>query len=212
MGSPKGAFFQTVISSSGKHPISINFKVISSFSKDLIFTFVPGFICDKFINLIFGKYIIHLKKSISILEINLGTLHFINNGISPEIKDKIKLKNFLAFIFENEKIAFKKLNYIFCNDDYLLKLNTEFLGHNTLTDILTFSFSNKGLPIIAEIYISVQRVKENSLKLNVGYYPELYRVMFHGILHLCGYSDHNLKEKKLMRKMENFYLNKYCFT
>jgi len=90
----------------------------------------------------------------------------------------------------------------------MLGLNKEFLNHDAYTDILTFTLSAKKTSIIAEIYISVERVIENARKLNNEYYDELLRVMIHGILHLCGYSDHTTKEKLQMRKKEDFYLSK----
>lgn len=142
----------------------------------------------------------------------MGTILFSNNGISPAIKDKPELKQFLVSIFENENVQFKSVSYIFCKDDYLLSLNQRFLNHDTLTDILTFTLSGKATLIISEIYISIERVKENALSLNSGYQQELYRVMIHGILHLCGYSDHTPRQKSLMRKREDFYLSQYCFT
>jgi len=142
----------------------------------------------------------------------LGTILFTNNGISPAIKDKLKLKQFLVSIFRNEDVKFKSVSYLFCKDDYLLTLNQRYLNHDTLTDILTFTLSVKDSTIISEIYISVERVKENAISLKTNYQQELYRVMIHGILHLCGYSDHTPKQKKLMRKKEDYYLSQYSFT
>ncbi len=142
----------------------------------------------------------------------MGTILFSNNGISPAIKDKAELKQFLVWIFENENVQFKSVSYIFCKDDYLLSLNQRYLNHDTLTDILTFTLSGKYTLIISEIYISVERVKENAFLLKNNYQQELYRVMIHGILHLCGYSDHTPRQKSLMRKREDFYLSQYSFT
>lgn len=142
----------------------------------------------------------------------MGTILFSNNGISPAIKDKSELKHFLISIFKNENVQFKSVSYIFCKDDYLLSLNQRYLNHDTLTDILTFTLSGRATLIISEIYISVERVKENAFLLKTGYQKELYRVMIHGILHLCGYSDHTPRQKSLMRKREDYYLSQYCFT
>ena len=122
------------------------------------------------------------------------------------IKEKRKLKSFLISIFEIEGVSLDKISYIFCKDDYLLRLNQKFLKHNTYTDVITFTLSEGNAPLIAEIYISIKRVKENAIQLKEEYYNELFRVMIHGILHLCGYSDHTLKEKLEIRKKENFYL------
>ena len=142
----------------------------------------------------------------------MKTIKFNNRGISPEIKDKQELKQFLVSIFENEKVGFEHISYIFCKDSFLLKLNQEYLNHNTYTDILTFTLSDKSAPINAEIYISIERVWENAASLKNAYREELYRVMIHGILHLCGFSDHSSEEKKVMRQKEDFYLSQYRFT
>jgi rRNA maturation RNase YbeY len=142
----------------------------------------------------------------------LGTIKFSNHGISPQIEDIPKLKDFLFSIFQNEKVEFKRVDFIFCKDDYLLKLNLQYLGHNNFTDILTFTLSSKKQSLFSEIYISIDRVRENALSFKIPYSNELHRVMIHGILHLCGYSDHSVFEKKKMREKEDFYLNKLSFT
>ncbi len=138
----------------------------------------------------------------------MGTVKFNNNGISPSIRDQRKLKEFLISVFYSEEVDFKSVSYIFCKDDFMLGLNKEFLIHDTYTDIITFTLSSIHSSIIAEIYISVERVIENAKKLKNDYYDELHRVMIHGILHLCGYSDHTTEEKFQMREKEDFYLLK----
>jgi probable rRNA maturation factor len=143
----------------------------------------------------------------------LRIIKFINHdGPSAKIKNKLKLKNFLISIFSNENVNFEAISYIFCNDTFLLELNQQFLNHNTYTDIITFILSDKLDPIVSEIYISIERVRENSASLKVSYEKELYRVMIHGVLHLCGLSDHTYQEKKIMRQKEDFYLSQYSFT
>lgn len=139
----------------------------------------------------------------------MGTISFNNHGISSNLKDKLLLKTFLSSIFAEEKVVFKSVSYIFCKDDYLLKLNERYLNHDTLTDILTFTLSGSFLPIVSEIYISIERVKENAAELNVNYETELRRVMIHGILHLCGYEDFSDSKKAQMRSKEDYYLSKY---
>jgi len=149
----------------------------------------------------------------SILEIHvLKTIKFYNQGVSPGIKKKQNLKSFLISIFVAEKVDFDCISYIFCKDEFLLGLNRKYLNHDTYTDIITFTLSDKSAPINAEIYISIERVIENSISLKIDFHEELYRVMIHGILHLCGLSDHSPKEKKAMRQKENFYLSQYSFT
>lgn len=138
----------------------------------------------------------------------MGTISFNNHGVSTVLKGKLLLKTFLSSIFAEEGLNFKSVSYVFCTDDFLLKLNQQYLKHDTLTDILTFTLSGTSLPIVSEIYISIERVKENAQTLNVNYEDELHRVMIHGILHLCGYEDHSPKEKSEMRSKEDYYLSK----
>ncbi len=132
---------------------------------------------------------------------------FTNHGISPGIENKKALKAFLISVFKKEQTQFERVSYLFCKDQYVLGLNQKYLNHNTLTDILTFTLSGMSLPIISEIYISVERVKENAATLKTVYQTELARVMIHGILHLCGYADDTPHKKSLMRKKEDIYLS-----
>jgi probable rRNA maturation factor len=119
--------------------------------------------------------------------------------------NKIKTRQFVQVIFEKEKTSLKRVDYIFCSDEYLLDINRSFLHHNFFTDILTFNLSDSP-PIKSEIYISVDRVKENAFVFKVTKKEELLRVIIHGALHLCGYNDKTKKESKIMRNMENHYL------
>ena len=98
------------------------------------------------------------------------------------------------------------INYIFCDDNYLLELNIKYLDHNTLTDIITFNY-NIGKSISADIFISVDRILENANKYEVSFQDELHRVMIHGILHLLGYKDKTKDENSLMREKEDYYLS-----
>lgn len=137
----------------------------------------------------------------------MGTINFSHYNVPAPLKDKLFAKTFLARVFAEENIAFKSVSYVFCNDEYLLTLNKQYLNHDTLTDILTFTLSGVSLPIVSEIYISVERVKENAIINQVDFLNELYRVMIHGILHLCGYNDTAPREKAQMRRKEDFYLS-----
>ena len=141
----------------------------------------------------------------------MSTIIFNNNGISPSLKVKPFLKIMLTSIFEEEGFDFESVSYIFCTDEYLLKLNQQYLNHDTLTDVITFTLSETSLPIISEIYISVERVRENAVLHGAAYEDELHRVMIHGILHLCGYSDHTPELKLGMRAKEDYYLDKMSF-
>ena len=142
----------------------------------------------------------------------MGNITFTNHSIKSFRFDKLLLKSFLPLIFLEEEIEFSEVSYIFCSDEYLLGLNKEFLNHDTLTDILTFTLSDISLPIVSEIYISVERVTENARLFGVNFLDELYRVMVHGILHLCDYSDHTHELKNEMTMRENYYLEKLRST
>ena len=102
------------------------------------------------------------------------------------------------------------INYIFCNDDYLLEKNVKYLNHNELTDIITFDYSI-GKLLSGDIFISIERVKDNAISYNVEVKDELQRVMVHGVLHLCGYKDKSKEEKSLMRDKEDYYLSLRTF-
>src|ERR1700694_5828482 len=120
-----------------------------------------------------------------------------------------RLKAFLSEMISREKQQLAEINFIFCTDDYLLKINQQFLHHDAYPDIITFPFSKKGAPLLADIYISVDRVKENARRFQVSCTQELYRVIFHGILHLCGYQDKKKQQIVLMRSKEEEYLGRY---
>jgi probable rRNA maturation factor len=113
----------------------------------------------------------------------------------------------IAESIKSEEHSLEEINYIFCDDDYLHKLNVEFLNHDTLTDIISFDYS-VGKIIQGDIYISVERVKENASDFEVPFLEELHRVIIHGVLHYCGYKDKTPKDSLLMREKENFYLKR----
>lgn len=111
-------------------------------------------------------------------------------------------------VIKEEEMIIGELVYVLCNDEYLLKKNIQFLNHNTLTDVITFDYSEKKI-ISGDILISTERVVENAKTFNVNYLTELHRVMVHGLLHLLGYKDKNEKDADIMREKENYYLNKF---
>ncbi len=139
----------------------------------------------------------------------MATTSFHFQSKSFGLPNKNALKRYLEFIFNSENKVLRELNIVFCLDEYLLKINSEYLNHDFYTDIITFDLSSDVKEIIGEIYISTERVKENAHFLKIPFLNELHRVMFHGVLHLCGYLDHNKKDRKLIRLKENFYLTKY---
>jgi probable rRNA maturation factor len=120
-----------------------------------------------------------------------------------------ELKHFLARLARKEGYSIRSLVYVFCDDDYLFRINRDFLGHDDLTDIITFSFSENSRSIEGEIYISSQRVRENAEHFAVGMNQELHRVIFHGLLHLCGYKDKLKADQAIMRAKEQQYLDLY---
>ena len=124
------------------------------------------------------------------------------------LKSRTELKDFIEFIFKQEKRKLASLSYVFCSDKRLLKINQEFLHHNEYTDIITFDLSESSATS-AEIYISIDRVRDNSAILQTLFIVELHRVIFHGALHLCGYSDKTGAKKEEMRAKEDFYLSRY---
>ena len=125
--------------------------------------------------------------------------------------DKIStedISNWLKDVTTKEGKEIGELVYVFCNDDYLIEKNIQFLKHDALTDVITFDYCNEGI-ISGDILISTERVKENALKYEVDFLTELHRVMVHGLLHLLGYKDKNEKDAKTMREKENYYLIKF---
>lgn len=125
------------------------------------------------------------------------------------LRQRTRLKAFLRQLFKKEAKALGSANYIFCSDKRLLEINRQFLNHDYYTDIITFDLSEGTGPVEAEIYISIDRVKENAKALGVSFKKEIHRVIFHGALHLCGYGDKTKHEKEKMRQTEDSYLNQY---
>lgn len=125
------------------------------------------------------------------------------------IINRNKLKKFIESIFISNKKKLKSLNYILCSDEYLLEINQQYLMHDEFTDIITFDLSEDQENISAEIYVSIDRVKENALIYKTSILQELHRVIFHGALHLCGFKDKKPKEISEMRKQEDKLLNNY---
>jgi len=139
----------------------------------------------------------------------VSNIHFFFQTNSVGKKKRQKLKAFIKDILKKEKKKVKNLNYVFCSDKELLKINQDFLNHNYYTDILTFNLSSSHDIIDAEIYISIDRVRENAKLLDFSFKSELHRVIFHGALHLCGYKDKKKGEIKKMREKEDLYLSEY---
>ncbi len=124
------------------------------------------------------------------------------------LQSRAELKAFIEILFKKEKKKLGSINYIFCSDKRLLEINQQFLRHDYYTDIITFDLSETDFTQ-AEIYISIDRVKDNAKTEGVSFKSELHRVIFHGALHLCGYKDKSKREALQMREKESFYLLKY---
>ena len=111
-------------------------------------------------------------------------------------------QSWIETVIQSEQKIVGEINYIFCDDDYLHNINVKYLNHNTLTDIISFDYSEFDT-ISGDIFISIDRVRENAQNLNIDFSQELLRVMAHGILHYCGYKDKSQKEVSIMREKEN---------
>jgi rRNA maturation RNase YbeY len=131
-------------------------------------------------------------------------IHFFYENINENIDEN--LKNWIENIIVSEEKKLGEINYIFCDDEYLLKINQDFLDHDYYTDIITFD-QVRGKTISGEIFVSLQRIKDNASLISKNYEEEKKRVIAHGILHLCGYKDKTEEEQKTMRAKEDFYLS-----
>lgn len=134
---------------------------------------------------------------------------FATADIQFRVPQKKKLSEFIPNIFKGERKPWDTLNIIFCSDKYLLKINKDYLAHDYYTDIITFDLSSSEEGKLGEIYISVDRVRENAKENHVSCLGELRRVVFHGILHLCGYKDSTPKLKAQIHNKEDQYLALY---
>src|ERR1700761_1176956 len=127
----------------------------------------------------------------------IPTIQF--NFLEPiDLRERTRLKQFLTNLFKKEGKVLEELQYIFCSDRHLLDINRQYLNHDFYTDIITFDLSEKNHPTNAEIYISVDRVRENAQQYHTSLKNELHRVIFHGALHLCGYKDKTNQQERLM--------------
>lgn len=123
---------------------------------------------------------------------------------------KANIANWISKSIVNEAFKEGDINFIFCDDNYLLDMNVKYLKHKTLTDIISFDYS-LGKIVSGDIFISIDRIRDNALKYEVKFDDELKRVIIHGILHFCGYNDKTKEDKRLMRKKEDYYLSLRTF-
>ena len=123
--------------------------------------------------------------------------------------NRIAIKKFLLSLFNDYTKQVENINYIFCTDKYLLELNKEYLNHDYYTDIITFELGSSKAPLVSDIYISVDRARENAQTHSVPMFHEVMRLLIHGALHLCGKKDKRPKDYKTMKQLEELYLNKW---
>lgn len=139
---------------------------------------------------------------------SFNKIQFHNLAKAPGI-NRAKCRKWISTLCKENNFKLISINYIFCNDEYLLKINQQYLNHNTLTDIITFDLSNELSEIEGEIYISTERVQENAIKLSVSKSEELLRVVVHGLLHLMGHKDKTKAQKEKMRALEDLAIKEY---
>lgn len=132
-------------------------------------------------------------------------ISFHTEDIKFTLKNKTILKKWVVFVIEKKKRKAGEINFIFCSDEHLLGINRQYLDHDTYTDIITFDYSKEDVkqPVSGDIFISVERVKENAEKFSKSFENELQRVIIHGVLHLLGYKDKNKAAKEEMTKEED---------
>lgn len=128
-------------------------------------------------------------------------VHFFNEDVSYVLKDKMKLKNWVKIMIEQHQKSLGEVNFVFCSDEYLHEMNVEYLQHDTLTDIITFDYCD-GNTVSGDLFISIDRVKDNASDLKIKLTDELHRVMIHGVLHLIGFKDKSQQDAATMRSQE----------
>lgn len=128
--------------------------------------------------------------------------------VKPKFIKSRQLKPFIKTLVLSEGFVSGDIAIVFCSDEYLLKVNQDFLNHDYYTDIITFDYCENGI-INGDLLISLDRVLDNCSKENTSFQEELHRVIFHGILHLCGFKDKSKKDIEVMRFKESYYLNLY---
>lgn len=138
-------------------------------------------------------------------------INFFTEDISFKLKQKGLVRTWIRNTIIAENYRLRLLNFIFCSDAYLLNINQQYLKHDTYTDIITFDNSDNEKEIVGDIFISMDRIRENAKELDVNETDELHRVMVHGTLHLLGYPDKGKSAKALMTEKEDLYLSKRAF-
>jgi rRNA maturation RNase YbeY len=133
------------------------------------------------------------------------SIFFYTKNVSFSVNEELVV-NWIKESVETIGYVVDELSFIFCSDEYLKVINLKYLKHDFFTDVITFDYSNKKL-LFGDVYISIDRVKENSTKYKTSFNEELFRVIIHGVLHLCGFNDNTVEEKTLIRSKENEFLS-----
>ena len=137
-------------------------------------------------------------------------IQFFSEEIDFELKREPAIIDWILGGVKEEGSILKRITYIFCSDEYLHEVNMKYLNHDTYTDIITFPMNYN--PIESDIFVSIDRIKDNANQLNVSFENELHRVIIHGVLHLVGYDDKTEEAQSLMTRKENEYLSKRLFV
>ncbi len=137
----------------------------------------------------------------------MGIIRYFSEQVRFKIQHPRKTANWIKSAIASEKYLLDSINVVFCSDSVLAEMNSRYLNHQTLTDIITFDYSQSKRQLLGDIFISIPRVRENAKKFNTSFDDELHRVIIHGVLHLVGYSDKNARQKSLMRNKEDSYLS-----
>lgn len=138
-------------------------------------------------------------------------IQFFSEGVSYRLEHEKDVQQWLLELIGQENLKAGVINYIFCNDDYLLELNQKFLERNTLTDVIAFDYREEENEVSGDVFISIERTRENAKKYNQAPENELLRVIVHGLLHLCGYDDSTPAQKEEMTLKEDKYLSLLTF-
>ncbi len=136
-----------------------------------------------------------------------SSIQFFCENVDFKLKNSKRTVNWIKHSIKTEGKTPGELNFIFCTDDHVLQINMDYLQHNTYTDIITFNTSEEKNLISGDIFISIERVKDNAIKFKKEMDDELHRVIIHGVLHLIGYSDKTANKKNIMRGKEDAYLS-----
>jgi probable rRNA maturation factor len=136
-------------------------------------------------------------------------IQFFYENTSFRLRSRIKIKAWLLSVIREEKKKPWYINFIYCDDAYLLELNKTYLKRATLTDVISFSYSEDDKTVTGDVFMSIERIGENAEKFKKSLHNEILRVMIHGLLHLMGYEDNSKAKKQAMTQKENYYLKKF---